>query len=342
MDSLTQIVLGASVGELILGKKIGNKALLWGAIAGTIPDLDVLLNPLLDTVTQIEWHRSLTHSLLFAFLVSPVLGQILQYFYRAQGTHFWAWTHLFFWGFVTHALLDCFTTWGTQLFYPFSDYPVAFKSVFVIDPLYTVPFMILLIWLMRLPRASQRRRTLNYWALAISTGYLLWTVVAKQIVNQTFEQAMQAQNIPFERYETKPAPFNTILWTVNAEVENGFYIGYYSFLDSDKNIDFVFFEKNHALIDKWADKDKVRRLKKITNHFYTITEGESGTLIMNDLRFGQLEVFPKPGADFVFMYAIRENEEGGLDVATSRNKIEDAGKVLKGLGQRIMGNKNQP
>lgn len=153
---------------------------------------------------------------------------------------------------------------------------------------------------------------------------------------------MQAQNIPFERYETKPAPFNTILWTVNAEVENGFYIGYYSFLDSDKNIDFVFFEKNHALIDKWADKDKVRRLKKITNHFYTITEGESGTLIMNDLRFGQLEVFPKPGADFVFMYAIRENEEGGLDVATSRNKIEDAGKVLKGLGQRIMGNKNQP
>lgn len=85
MDSLTQIVLGASVGEAVAGKKLGNRAMVWGAIAGTIPDLDVLLNPWLDTVQQLSFHRSLTHSFLFALLMSPVLGWLLHRLYRKRG-----------------------------------------------------------------------------------------------------------------------------------------------------------------------------------------------------------------------------------------------------------------
>ena len=64
MDSLTQIVLGAAVGEAVLGRKIGNKAILWGAIAGTIPDLDVLSKLFVDDVTANEWHRGFSHSIL--------------------------------------------------------------------------------------------------------------------------------------------------------------------------------------------------------------------------------------------------------------------------------------
>ena len=63
MDSLTQIVLGAAVGEAALGKKVGNKALLYGAIAGTIPDLDILSGYFVDTVTALESHRGVTHSI---------------------------------------------------------------------------------------------------------------------------------------------------------------------------------------------------------------------------------------------------------------------------------------
>lgn len=62
MDSLTQIVLGAAVGEAVLGKKVGNKAMFYGAIAGTIPDLDVYVGKLFDTVTALEIHRGFTHS----------------------------------------------------------------------------------------------------------------------------------------------------------------------------------------------------------------------------------------------------------------------------------------
>ena len=130
MDSLTQIVLGAAVGEAVAGRKLGNKAMVWGGVAGTIPDLDVLLNPFLGVVEELSWHRSLTHSLLFAFLASPLFAYFLRRLYPQSEARYSHWFWLFFLGFVTHALLDCCTTWGTQIFWPFSTYGVAFYNVF--------------------------------------------------------------------------------------------------------------------------------------------------------------------------------------------------------------------
>ena len=74
MDSVTQIVLGAAVGEVVLGRKIGNKAMLWGAIAGTIPDLDVLSRWFFDDLRANELHRGVTHSILFSLVMAPLLG----------------------------------------------------------------------------------------------------------------------------------------------------------------------------------------------------------------------------------------------------------------------------
>src|SRR5690606_14219318 len=118
MDSLTQIVLGAAVGEKILGKKLGNKALLYGAIAGTIPDLDVFAGKFFDPITAIEIHRGLSHSILFFLLLSPLLGWLLSKFEQKNNITFREATWFWFLGLFTHALLDAFTTWGTQLFYP--------------------------------------------------------------------------------------------------------------------------------------------------------------------------------------------------------------------------------
>lgn len=78
MDSLTHIVLGAAIGEAVLGKKIGNRALLWGAIGETIPDLDVFGNLFLQPMDALAFHRSYTHSLLFSVL-APLLFSWLVY-----------------------------------------------------------------------------------------------------------------------------------------------------------------------------------------------------------------------------------------------------------------------
>ena len=84
MDSITQFTLGAACGEATLGRKIGNRALLWGAIGGTLPDLDVLANLFTDEITALAFHRGITHSLLFAVLAPFVLAFLTHRFYQSN------------------------------------------------------------------------------------------------------------------------------------------------------------------------------------------------------------------------------------------------------------------
>lgn len=87
MDSITQAVLGAAMGEAVLGKKIGNKAILIGALAGTIPDLDVLSRLFIDDqIYGLLYHRGITHSILFTFLASPLFAWLTLLYYQ-KGTH---------------------------------------------------------------------------------------------------------------------------------------------------------------------------------------------------------------------------------------------------------------
>ena len=84
MDSLTQITLGAAVGEVVLGKKVGNRAMLWGAIGGTVPDLDVFANMATDEISALAFHRAITHSFAFAALAPIVLGGLVHHIYKQQ------------------------------------------------------------------------------------------------------------------------------------------------------------------------------------------------------------------------------------------------------------------
>ena len=84
MDSLTQITLGAAVGEAVLGKKLGNRAMLWGAIGGTIPDLDVFSNLVTDEISSLAFHRAITHSFTFAFIAPVILGGLLYKIYKRE------------------------------------------------------------------------------------------------------------------------------------------------------------------------------------------------------------------------------------------------------------------
>ena len=100
MDSLTQIVLGAAVGEAVLGRKVGNKAMLYGAIAGTIPDLDALASYFTDTITAIEVHRGFSHSIVFSILGAPVFGWLISKIERKSGVGWKDWSWLMFWGLI--------------------------------------------------------------------------------------------------------------------------------------------------------------------------------------------------------------------------------------------------
>jgi len=329
MDSLTQIVLGAAVGEAVLGKKVGNKAMLYGAIAGTIPDFDTFASHFTDTVTALEIHRGFTHSIVFSVVFAPVFGWLVSRWEKTVSWKNWSW--LFFWGFLTHPLLDAHTTWGTQLFWPL-DLRLAYKNIFVIDPLYTLPFLVFVILAMRKKRTSPKRRKLNNLGLIISSAYMLLTLFLKGITYQKFTDALQQQNIQYSEIETKPSPFNTILWTANVDTKDAYLIGHYSFFDAQP-IQFTAYPKNHEWIEDLKEEENVQRLIKITKGWYTITK-ENEKLYLNDLRFGLLGFSPS-AKNFTFSFQL-EKKNG--EVIITEKDTRDAKKLLGDLLERIQGN----
>lgn len=310
MDSLTQIVLGASIGELVLGKKAGNKAALWGAIAGTIPDLDVLGKLFLNPAESILFHRGFMHSIIFSILFAPVLGYILYRIYK-KTISISDWTKLSFWGLVTHPLLDCFTTWGTQLFWPF-EYRVTFNSVFVIDLHYTLPFMILLLIALRKPKESIIRRRLNNWGLRISSAYLLLGLLFHSIAVNAIESRIKINPDRLISSQVKPMPFSTLYWEGCLEIEEGFLNCYYSLLDGHIEELDRFIPKNHYLADSlgFSGTLEFEVLKKISNNFYALEQNGEG-INFCDLRFGCTDgISPKMEKQIIFRYHLVKTKEG--------------------------------
>ncbi|WP_339686266.1 metal-dependent hydrolase [uncultured Nonlabens sp.] len=332
MDSLTQIILGAAVGEAILGKKVGNKAMLYGAIAGTIPDLDVAASYFTDTVTALSIHRGFTHSIVFSVLFAPILGWLVSRYETYKDFKGWSW--LFFWAFVTHPILDAHTTWGTQLFWPF-DLRLAFKTIFVIDPLYTLPFLVFLILTLRQKRSSKKRSFYNRIGLLVSSLYLLTTFFLKASAFSQFEAALKNQHIDYLKIDTRPAPLNTVLWSANVETEQAFLLGNYSFFDTQP-ITFESYPKNHELLGGLIENESVQRMIAITENWYTITK-KNDQLYFNDLRFGTLSMAPK-SQNFVFQYKIELDPTGNINFTEVEKDTSDGKKLLTELWNRIKGN----
>jgi inner membrane protein len=331
LDSLTQIVLGAAVGEAVLGKKVGNKAMLYGAIAGTIPDLDVISKHFIDVVTALEYHRGFTHSIVFSLAFAPLFGWLIsKWEKKATGRD---WTKLFFWGFITHPLLDAHTTWGTQLFWPF-DLRLAYKNIFVIDPLYTLPFLVLLVLAMRRKRTDPKRRKLNNLGIIVSSAYLLLSVVLKEVAYFKFKDALQVNNIEYTRLDTRPSPLNTVLWQANVETKEAYFTGNYSLFDSEP-IQFHQLEKNHEDLGDFAQYENVQRLIKITEGWYSIAKSDDD-ILFRDIRFGKLSIDPNSSA-YTFTYRLAKKERR-VDVSEEPKEKINPKETILTLWDRIKGN----
>ena len=291
MDSITQIVLGAACGEAVLGKKIGNRALLFGAIGGTIPDLDVFVGKWLfnNEIDAMAFHRGFMHSFLFAILAAVGFGMFVFRVYN-RGKRYgmttqkeWMW--LFFASIFTHPILDSFTAYGTQLFAPFSDYRVAFNNIAVADPLYTLPFLIALIVMMCFKRTSAKRRLFLKIGLGISSLYMVLTLVNKYHVHGVYKQALEEQQIDYVRFQTQPTILNNILWYGIAETADAYYVGFYSILDTEATISkWHKLPKNHELIEGMP-KD-LETLAWFSGGYYNLNETDTpDTFLFKDLRY---------------------------------------------------------
>lgn len=340
MDSLTQIVLGAAVGETALGKKVGNKALLWGGIAGTIPDLDVLFTQG-GAIQEIVIHRGFSHSILFAILMAPLLGWVVNWLYRKKPeADFKGWSWLFFWSIFTHPLLDSLTTYGTQLFLPFSDHRVSIASVFVVDLFYTLPFLLSVIALSMLNRTSGLRKKLNYIGLGISSSYLVFGFINKQLASSVFKADIEKEPAINHLVFTGVTPLNIALWYGVAESDSAYHVGYYSFFDDNEEIDWVPFEKQHYLLNGIENEYGVDRLKWFSDQLYIVRESGTDTLNFYTMKFGRSKFASKTAeGSFAFYMKIIKGKDGSLSYESIREVGSlDPKKQLSQLYQRALGN----
>jgi inner membrane protein len=338
MDSLTQIVLGAAVGEAVLGKKVGNKAILWGAVAGTIPDLDIFIRFFTDHITSLELHRGFSHSILFSILVAPLLGVLVAKIHSNLIAVSWVdWTKLMFFSLVTHPLLDAHTNYGTQLFWPF-DYRVAYNNIFIVDPFYTLPFLAFVIAAMFYKKESRRRRQINRLGLIVSTLYMVTTLGMKWVTYSHFEKSLTDQAIRFVEVSNQPTALNTLLWSANVQTNNHFLMGYYSIFDRSAQVDYsIKIPKNHDLLEGFTQEKQVQQLIKMSKGWYTIEKKED-YLIFNDLRFGVMGIASAEQINFVFSFKLI-NDNGKLTVLrNSKGKSGNMSEAFAVLFNRIKGN----
>lgn len=274
------------------GRRLGNKAILWGVVLGTLPDLDIAAYPWLDHIERLEWHRGWSHSLFLILVASPAIGWLVSKIHQGKvGVQRAAWT--VFAILATHVLIDVFTVYGTMVFAPFSDYRAGWDNLFIIDPLFTTP-LVLGVIIACISRKNLRiRRLASISGLVLATLYAGWSLAAKAIAEDRMRDGLADAGIPYQRFVSNPTAFNTILWRGLAERDQDFVITYYSFLTPDAPLAFDFIPKNHHLLAPIAGSREAKRLAWFSDGFFSVHPTNRGWLV-SDWRFGEWRSVDEP------------------------------------------------
>jgi inner membrane protein len=214
--------------------------------------------------------------------------------------HFTRWWLAIWLILITHTLLDWMTVYGTQLGLPFTDFPFAVGSMFIIDPLYTLPLLVGIG--AALASRNPRGWRWNSVGLVVSTLYLGWSVVAQQHVKSIAEESLRAQGQQVERLLVTPTALNTILWRVVAVTPQGYLEGFHSVFDRERRIGFDLFPRGENLYLLLRGNEHVQRIAWFTQGVFKMSERD-GRAIITDLRMGQ-----EPYYSFNFIVAERQSQ----------------------------------
>ena len=330
MDSLSQIALGSAVGIAVMGRRTALwKAALWGGIVGTLPDLDAFIDHG-DPISNMTLHRAESHAVFWQTLATPPIAAAIAALHR-EWPLWRRWCVAVWLALVTHALLDTMTVYGTQLALPFSDHPYAVGSVFIIDPLYTLPLLAGVIAAL-LVGPGPRALRWNAVGLALSSAYLAWGVLAQAHVDSVARHSLAAQGIAAERVLVTPTAFNSLLWRVVAMTPDGYHEGYRSLLDRGPHVAFERHARGNGLERAVAGQWHVARLAWFSHGFFRLQQ-EGAQVRIADLRMGQEPYY-------TFNFIVAEHRDGALRPVLPPRFVgerPDLGRGLAWLGRRMLG-----
>jgi inner membrane protein len=346
LDSITQAALGAVIGEAFIGHKVGKKGALWGAVLATLPDLDVIFNPLLETTEQIVFHRGPSHSIFLLTLVAPLVGWTLHRRYsrgeqRSRREHqahgeqqasLTAWIAMALLALLSQPFLDVLTSYGTHLFWPVDRTAYAFSAVSIIDPIYTFALLIPLGIALFSATGTRQRRLASSIGLALSSGYLVLTIGVKMHVRQVFVDSLERQSVSYERFEEMPAILNSVLWVGMADTGEAVEVGLYSLLDDDQVIEFQHIDKNRELLAPYVDDVRVKRLVRFSRGLYTVSPTDDG-LLFEDLHIGRQDFWLDDDAPSIFRWELVVESNSPATVTEVR-RLPERGDFGSGLVSR--------
>lgn len=317
MDSLTHIALGACMGEAFAGRQLGRKAMLWGAVAQSAPDIDFLASFWMDTSSNLLAHRGFTHSFLCWVLITPVFALLAERWHRPHDIPFRKWLVFFGAAIFVHLFIDAFNNYGVGWLEPFSHKRISFHAIYVADPFFSIWPAIALCCLLVLKRYHPRRKFWVRFGLILPALYLLYCGINKWTIDRQVRQSFAVQGIPHERYFTTPAPLQNWLWFVVAGNDSGYYTGFRSLFDRGTTMEFEYFPRNDSLLVPFRNHEDLHRLIRFSQQFYTV-ERWGDTVVFNDLRFGQMIGWAKPREHFVFHYFLQQPGDNKLVVQRGR------------------------
>lgn len=299
MDSITHALLGGAVGFAVAGRAAPRKALLWGSVIALLPDLDLLIprESDLDTVT---FHRGWTHAWLVQGAAALPFAWLLQRLDRAFP--FPRWLLLVWLVLATHSGLDALTVYGTQLFWPWPASPVMIGSIFIIDPIFTLPLLTGFLAVLLFARSSPRAGRLNRALLGAGVLYLAWGLIAQRWITHRAEVVLEASGVETERLLATPTPFNSLLWRVLAVAGDHYLEGFASVLDGSRGIEFRRYPRRLELVEKLENNPALERIDWFTRGFWGTIQDSRG-VVVRDLRMGSEPYYP-----FQYLVAVRGPE----------------------------------
>jgi len=332
MDSLTQFTLGAAVSTLCLGKTLGpRKAALLGGVLGTLPDLDVFL-PFDDPVDAFVFHRGWTHSVFVHALATPIIGEALVRFVDVLKTHRPVVWLTVFMCLTTHALIDAITVYGTRIFWPFYPDPIGVGSLFIIDPLFTLPLLAVVIWALWQGNWSSRLRRGLAGAMLFGGVYMALSVVMQSHVENRAKTIFADAGLEVDRVFAIAGPLNTVVWKVIGLEDDRYHNLYLSLLDSSATTSIYTHPRHPALVADLGDSDAFRKLEWFSRGFYR-AELEGQRVVVSDLRMGLTP-------SYVFRFAIADYTDGALEMIPPDPVSNPTGTLEQDLGwlyERFLG-----
>ena len=285
MDPLSQGTVGAALAQSSASKKNIFKISVIGFLAGLAPDLDVLIQSSTDPILSLEYHRQFSHSLFFipfgALIVALLIFPLVKKSMNLKTVYIAS-----FLGYATHGLLDACTSYGTLLFWPFSNERVTWNNISIIDPLFTIPALILAVTAIK-----TKKRIFSFFSIGWIIFYLSLGLVQYERALSAANDLAESRGHNPERLTLKPSFGNLILWKSIYQNEHTFYVDAIRTVRSStvclgESIEIFDYQQHLSGLDKESQQAKdVERFRWFSQDYLGFDEEKN---LVTDVRYSML------------------------------------------------------